>query len=321
LKKKKRKLKKINSIIFMGTPDFALPCLEALAGSEYSVKAVVTQPDRPKGRHGVIEYSNIKKYALSKNIPVLQPEKIKKDGWPEKLQEIGCDLFITCAFGQILSKKILDIPVYGTINIHASLLPKYRGASPMQRAIINGDDVTGVTSMLTDIGMDTGDILLMKETGIRRDDTISTLHDRLSVMGSQLLMDTIKLYGQEKITPVMQDDSKSSYAPMIKKEEGLLDFNKSAKELFDLIRAFNPWPGTFTTCNGKEMKVITADYSDDGDHDMCSPGSVICISKECITVKCKKGLLYISQIQFENKKRMTVRECGHNMCSGTVLGK
>lgn len=305
----------------MGTPDFALPCLKALAESEYCVKAVVTQPDRPKGRHGVIEYSDIKKYALSKSITVLQPEKIKKDGWPEKLQEIGCDLFVTCAFGQILSKKILDIPTYGTINIHASLLPKYRGASPMHRAIINGDSVTGITSMLTDIGMDTGDILLMKEAEITHDDTISTIHDRLSLMGSILLMDTIKLYEQDKITPIKQDDSKSSYAPMIKREEGLLDFNKSAKELFDLIRAFNPWPGTYTTCSGKEMKVIKADYGDDGDFGLCGPGSVICISKECITVKCGKGVLYISEIQFENKKRMTIRECGHNMCSGTVLGK
>ena len=313
-------MKKINNIIFMGTPDFALPCLIALIENGYTVNAVITQPDRPKGRHNVVEYSNIKKKAIEYDIPVLQPEKIRKKEWVETISKIGCDLAVTCAFGQILPQSILDIPKYGTINVHASLLPKYRGASPMQRAIIEGEKVTGVTTMLTDIGMDTGDMLLKMETDITEEDDICSLHDRLSLMGAKLLIDTIKLYEQDKITPVKQDNDKATYAPMIKKEEGRLDFNSSSCRLFNLVRAFNPWPGTFTTYCGKTLKVLKADYSMDDYEEDVANGTVISIDKERMAVKCKKGILYITELQFENKKAMHISKCGHNMPCDMVLG-
>lgn len=304
----------------MGTPDFSLLCLKALINSDYTVNAVITQPDRPKGRHGTVEFSNIKKMALEHNIEVLQPERIRKGEWSQKISDIGCDLIVTCAFGQILPKSILDIPKYGTINLHASLLPKYRGASPMQRAIIEGEEVTGVTSMLTDIGMDTGDMLLKKETEILETDDISSLHDRLSAMSAELLMDTIKLYEQDKITPTKQDDSLATYAPMIKKSEGKLDFNLDAKKLFNIVRAFNPWPGAYTDYCGKTMKVIKADYSDTDYNEPVKNGTVIYIDKEKMSVKCQKGVLHITELQFEDRKAMPLCQCGHNMDCGIVLG-
>ena len=304
----------------MGTPDFALPCLEALIESGYNINAVITQPDRPKGRHNVIEFSNIKKTAIKHNIPVLQPEKIRKDNWPQRISEIGCDLAVTCAFGQILPKSVLEIPKYGTINVHASLLPKFRGASPMQRAIIEGEEITGVTTMLTDVGMDTGDMLLKKETNITKEDDICSLHDRLSIMGSNLLIDTIKLYEQDKIVPVKQDDSLATYAPMIKKEEGKLDFNQDALRLFNVIRAFNPWPGTYTSYCGKTMKITKAEYSDDVNDSSIANGTILNIEKDKMAVKCESGILYITELQFEDRKRMQLCQCGHNLTCGITLG-
>ena len=313
-------MKKINSIIFMGTPDFALPCLVGMLKAGYTVNAVITQPDRPKGRHNIVEYSNIKKKAIEHDIPVLQPEKIRKKEWVDIISKIGCDLVVTCAFGQILPKSILDIPTYGTINVHASLLPKYRGASPMQRAIIEGETVTGVTTMLTDAGMDTGDMLLKMETEITKEDDICSLHDRLSMMGANLLIDTIRLYEQDKITPIKQDADKATYAPMIKKEEGRLDFNQESYRLYNLVRAFNPWPGTFTTYCGKLMKVIKAEYSEDDYDKNVANGTVIAIDRDMMSVKCQKGILHITELQFEDKKRMPLCQCGHNMTCGIVLG-
>ncbi|MFA5342287.1 MAG: methionyl-tRNA formyltransferase [Clostridia bacterium] len=304
----------------MGTPDFALPCFEELIISGYNISALITQPDRPKGRHNIIEFSNIKKKAIEHNIPVLQPEKIRKKEWVEMISKINCDLAVTCAFGQILPKSILDIPQYGTINVHASLLPKYRGASPMQRAIIEGEAVTGVTTMLTDIGMDTGDILLKKETEIFKEDDICSLHDRLSIMGSSLLIDTIKLYAEDKIKPVKQDDALATYAPMITKEEGRLNYDMDAYKLFNIIRAFNPWPGTYTTYCGKVMKVIKADYTDTVYEKEAANGTIISIDKEKMSVKCQKGVLHITELQFEDKKKMPLCQCGHNMTCGIVLG-
>ncbi len=304
----------------MGTPDFALPCLDGLIKSGYSINALITQPDRPKGRHNIIEFSNIKKRAIEHDIPVLQPEKIRKKEWIERIADIGCDLAVTCAFGQILPKSILDIPKYGIINVHASLLPKYRGASPMQRAIIEGETVTGVTTMLTDIGMDTGDILLKKETEISKEDDICSLHDRLSIMGSSLLIETIKLYEEEKIEPVKQDDSLATYAPIIKKEEGRLDYTMDAYKLFNIIRAFNPWPGAYTSYCGKVMKVIKADYTDTDYENYAANGTIISIDKEKMSVKCQKGILHITELQFEDKKKMPLCQCGHNMTCGIVLG-
>lgn len=304
----------------MGTPDFALLCLKSLINSDYTVNAVITQPDRAKGRHKVVEFSNIKKMAMKHNITVLQPERIGRAQWPEKIREIGCDLAITCAFGQILPKSILDIPKYGTINIHASLLPKYRGASPIQKAIIEGEKVTGVTSMLTDIGMDTGDILLKKEIDILKTDDICSLHDKLSEIGAQLLMDTIKLYEQDRIVPIKQDDTLATYAPMIKKQDGQLNFDLDAQRLFNIIRAFNPWPGTYTNYCGKIMKVIKADYTDVDYDQPVENGTVIYIDKDKMAVKCQKGVLYITHLQFQDKKAMPLCQCGHNMSCGIVLG-
>ncbi len=305
----------------MGTPVFALPTLRALIESDYNVRAVVTQPDRPKGRHYIVEFSEVKKLAIENNISVLQPDNIRKSPWPKNLENIGCDLIVTCAFGQILPQSILDIPKYGTINVHASLLPKYRGAAPIQRAILEGELVTGVTTMLTDIGMDTGDMLLFKETEISDLDDASSLHDRLAEMGASLLIDTIKLYEEDKIKPIAQDDSKATYAPMIKKEEGKLDFNKSAKDIFNHIRAFNPWPGTYTTYCDKVMKILEASYSDETINENLENGTVTEIYEDRMVVKCQEGSLNIKKLQFEDRKAMQLRQCGHNMACGIILGQ
>jgi len=301
----------------MGTPSFAVQSLLSLINNKYEIVACITQPDRKRGRGNQVTFSEIKKIALKNNILVLQPYNIKKSVWVEKIKELNPNLFITCAYGQILSKAILDIPQYGCINIHASLLPKYRGASPITRAIINGDKKTGVTTMLTDIGMDTGDILLKKEVKIPMDMTVSTLHDQLSILGSEIIIDTLEKLSTNNLTPIKQNNEEATYAPMLKKEDGIINWNEDCITIYNKIRGLNPWPGCYTTLLNKRLKIVLASFENITTDK--SPGTIIESSKIKISVACKVGVLNILKLKFDNKKEMEVSMCYHNIKSGSVF--
>ena len=242
-------------ILFMGTPDFAAGSLKSLIDAGYEITAVVTQPDRPKGRSGQPVFSPVKEVAVSAGIPVLQPVRIKNPEETAKLLEYPADIYVIAAFGQILSKEILEQPRLGCINVHASLLPRYRGASPIQRVILDGEKETGITIMQMNEGLDTGDILYSKSLELAPDETFETLHDRLMNLGGETLLEALPLIEAGKITPVVQDDSLSNYAPLIKKEDGKIDWRKSSLQLYAQVRAFNPWPGAFTRLDGKVLKI------------------------------------------------------------------
>ena len=303
-------------IVYMGTPDFAVGPLKALVEEGYEVTAVVTQPDKPKGRSKELVPPPVKEYAVSQNLTVLQPEKIKSPEAVEELKKYEADLFVVAAFGQILSKEILEMPKYGCINIHASLLPKYRGAAPIQWSIIDGEKETGVTIMQMDEGLDTGDILTTKVVPIADEDTGESLFDKLCVAGSELLLTTIPQIEAGTLSAVKQDESKSTYAKMLKKELGNIDFSKSAKEIWCLVRGLNSWPSAYTYYNNKMMKIWrsqpVAENSD------MEPGTLVKKDKESIYVQTGDGLLRILEIQPEGKKRMTVKDfmLGHSFAPG-----
>ena len=245
-------------IVFMGTPEYAAASLEAVILSGREVTLVVTQPDKPKGRSGELISSPVKQCAIKHGIPVFQPERIKRAEAVEQLKQYEADLFVVAAFGQILSQEILDMPRLGSINVHASLLPKYRGASPIQRVLLDGEKKTGITIMQMDAGIDTGDILYQRELEIAPDDNFETLHDKLAVLGGEALAEALDLLEEGKLVRAKQDDSQSCYAPLITKEMGRLDFTKDAVSLDRQIRAMTPWPSAFTKWNGKQMKIWKA---------------------------------------------------------------
>ena len=285
-------------IVYMGTPDFAVPPLAALVKAGYEVTAVVTQPDKPKGRGKTLMPTPVKEEAMKYDIPVYQPLKVRDPEFVEILENIAPDIIVVAAFGQIIPKKILDMPKYGCINIHASLLPKYRGAAPIQWAVINGDKVSGVTTMRMDEGLDTGDMILKKETPIGENETYGELHDRLKEIGAEALVETIGLIEQGKAPREKQDDSLSSYAPMLDKKIAKLDFNKPAQQLHNLIRGLSPWPVAHTTVGGKLLKVHRAVLSSGKGE----PGAVIDNKK--FIVACKEGALELLEVQMEGGKRM-----------------
>lgn len=318
-------------IVFMGTPDFAKGVLECICNlSEHTVTAVVTQPDKPKGRSQSLVSSPVKEYALSKGIEVFQPVRIRNAESIEELRKYEADIFIVAAFGQILPKEILEMPRYGCINVHASLLPKYRGAAPIQWAIANDEKITGVTIMQMNEGLDTGDILTSREVQIDADETGESLFNKLMQEGSKLLVDTLGRIERGDITPVPQNDEISSYAKMIKKEMGLLDFSKSARSIECLVRAFTPWPGGFTYLNGKILKIkkcraMGEDEIDDESMECAKKahvGETVKITKECIYVKCGEGFLGIDALQPEGKKSMSTHDflLGYNLKAGIRLG-
>ena len=309
-------------ILFMGTPDFAAGILKSLISAGHEITAVVTQPDRAKGRSAEPVFSPVKVVALENDIPVLQPERIKRPEETAKLLEYPADIYVVAAFGQILSKEILEQPQYGCINVHASLLPKYRGASPIQRVILNGEKLTGVTIMQMNEGLDTGDILYSKSLELAPDETFETLHDRLMALGSLAVCEALDLIGAGKITRFMQDDSFSSYAPLIKKEDGLIDWNTTSAEVYAKVRAFNPWPGAFTYLGGKMLKIWEAMPSDDYARKDALPGEILSVSKDFITVRCGEGAVSVTSLQAEGKKRMDVKSylLGNQIEKGTVLG-
>ena len=307
-------------VVFMGTPDFAVGALEALVEAGHEVVAVVTQPDKPKGRGKEMQQTPVKVCALKHNIEVFQPVKIKHKEAVEVLKGYGAELFVVAAFGQILSKEILDMPKYGCVNIHASLLPKYRGAAPIQWAILDGEKETGVTIMQMNEGLDTGDMLTKVIVPIEDTDTGESLFDKLAEAGAKLLIETIPQIESGEVTPQPQDDSLSTYAKMIKKEMGLIDWKKEAVVLERLVRGMNSWPSAYTHFNGKTLKVWESEV-EMGNHD-AAPGTVVEVTKNSIKVQTGQDLLVLKQIQLEGKKRMDVAAflLGYKVETGDVLG-
>lgn len=297
-------------VVYMGTPDFAVGALEALIEAGHQVTAVVTQPDKPKGRGKEVQMSPVKACALKYNIPVLQPVKIKEAEAVETLRTYQADIFVVAAFGQILSEEILAMPKYGCVNIHASLLPKYRGAGPIQWAIINGEKITGVTIMRMDKGLDTGDMLFQKEVAVAPDETADTLHDKLAEAGAHLIVEALAKIEAGDVTPVKQKDEESCYAKMLTKAMGRIDWQMDAKKLDCLIRGLISWPGASTVFRGKSLKIWKEEVvsEQDGFNAMAQPGTVVRVEKDAFYVQTGKGILKILEVQPEGKKRMAVKD-------------
>ena len=296
-------------IIYMGTPDFAVAPLEAILKAGHEVTAVVTQPDRQKGRGREVQYSPVKECALSYGIPVLQPLKIKEKDVVEELRKYPADIFVVAAFGQLLSEEILNMPRLGCINIHASLLPAYRGAAPIQWCVINGEEKTGVTIMQMAKGMDTGDILLQKEVVLDEKETGGSLFDRLMETGAELIVEVLPKIEAGELTPVVQKEELATYAGKITKDMGNIDFAKSAVTIERLIRGLNPWPSAFTHYKGKILKIWEADVvSECANAENPVPGTVIAMDKESFTLATGEGALRIRSLQPEGKKRMSCAE-------------
>ncbi len=308
-------------VIFMGTPDFAVPVLQGLIDSEeHQVTAVVTQPDKARGRSGKLVFTPVKELAVANEIPVYTPVRVKDAEFVRTLREIPCDVIVVVAFGQILSKEILELPKYGCINVHASLLPRWRGAAPMQWSILAGDEKTGITTMQMDVGLDTGDMLLKKEVKIEETETGESLHDKLAALGSNLLLQTLKDVKEGNLHPVKQKEEDSTYASMLTKELGRLDFSWEADKLERYVRGLNSWPSAFTEFHGKTMKIWKAKVTEEETGEQ--PGTVIFIGKNSFTVQTGKSCLELLEVQLEGKKRMDAGSFlrGVHVEKGEVLG-
>ena len=306
-------------VIFMGTPDFAVGTLEAIIEAGHEVVLVVTQPDKPKGRSGALQFPPVKECALAHNIEVFQPKKIREAENVEYLKQYNPDMIVVAAFGQILPKSILDIPKYGCINVHASLLPKYRGAAPIQWSILNGDAFTGVTIMRMDVGMDTGDMIAKRQIAIAEDETGGSLFDKLAVLGAQLCVETMPRIEAGMVTYIPQDEAQATHVSMISKELGDIDWNRSAVEIERLIRGLNPWPSAYTTLDGKTFKIWKAKVvSNVTDR---QPGCIVNVTKDSIEVQTGDGVLALLEVQIEGKKRMEASAFlrGYNVERGTFL--
>lgn len=306
-------------VVYMGTPDFSVGPLEAMIQAGHEVTAVVTQPDRAKGRSDKLIPSPVKECALKYNIPVMTPEKIKAKEAVEELRKYEADIFVVAAFGQILSEEILNMPKYGCINIHASLLPKYRGAAPIQWSIIDGEKETGITIMQMDKGLDTGDILFQKIVKIEDDDTGESLFDKLAVTGSEFLVEVLPKIEANDVHPIKQDEEKSTYAKMLSKSVGEIDWTKSADSIEHLVRGLNSWPSAYTKLNGKQLKVWKSEVVKGVTG---APGSVVEVRKDAIVVATSEDGLAITELQLEGKKRMATKDflVGRAVEIGTVLG-
>ena len=307
-------------IVFMGTPDFAAGALKSLIEAGHEITAVVTQPDKAKGRSQELLPPPVKVVALEHGIPVLQPVRIKRPEEVEKLKQYPADIYVVAAFGQLLSQEILDIPEFGCLNIHASLLPKYRGASPIQHVIIDGEEKTGITIMQMDAGLDTGDMLYQKEIVISPKDTYASLHDKLMVLGGEAIVEALPLLEQGKLVPRKQEDALSCYAHLIDKTMGELDFTKSAEILDRLIRGLNPWPSAYTTYHGKQLKVWEAEPVKSPKAG--TPGEILAVEKDAVLVAAVSGALRITSLQLSGKKRMSAHDflLGVRMIPGEILG-
>lgn len=306
----------------MGTPEFALHSLSALIGQGYKVVGAVCQPDKPKGRGHKLTPPPVKVFALEHNILVYQPGTLAKGAFLPTLEELAPDLIVVAAYGKILPRSVLNYPKYGCINVHASLLPKYRGAAPIQRCIMDGETVTGVTIMCMDEGLDTGDILLQRQIPIGGDETAAQLHDRLAELGAELLIEAVEAIKSGNVTAQKQDDQKASYAPMIDKSTALIDWTRPAVEIKNLIRAMNSWPLAYTYYNGKLMKIAKAKAAEGGSG--AAPGQILGYEKGSgLSVQCGKGIILIEQLQFEGKRVIGIDEymCGHTIEIGSILSK
>jgi methionyl-tRNA formyltransferase len=308
-------------LVFCGTPQFAVPSLERLVAAGHDVQLVVTQPDRPQGRGMELTAPAVKQSAVRLGLPITQPEKIKRnDEFQARLAAIRPDAIIVVGYGRIIPGWMLDLPLYGNINVHASVLPKYRGAAPIQWAIANGESVTGVTTMKIDEGLDTGDILLKRQTPIRSEDTALTLAPRLAEMGADLLVETLEELKKGILEPVPQDDSLATLAPILKKEDGLVDFNRPATEVHNRLRGFQPWPGAYTQFRGKNLKIVAAGVSDTTSS--LHPGELR-VSGDRLFAGCGSGTsLELLQVQPEGRKAISAREfiSGYRIAQGERLG-
>lgn len=304
-------------ILFLGTPDFAVAALERIVGTDNEVVGVVTQPDRKRNR-GEVSFCPVKQFAVEKGIKVYQYESIRKEG-VEDIKAINPDIMITCAFGQIISQEILDIPKYGVINIHASLLPKYRGSSPIQWCLVNGESKTGVTIMRTALAVDSGDILLQKEIDILPEENAGELFDRLAVLGGQAIVEALEIIADGRAVYTPQQESQATHYPMISKEDGKIDWSRSAREVFNKMRGFTPWPSAFTALDGKLFKILKCVVSDkifDG-----KEGQVFVEERKAYVV-CGNGTVELKEVQLEGKKAMPVSDflLSGKLKTGVVLG-
>ncbi len=306
-------------IIFMGTPDFSVPALEALVKEGHQVAAVVTQPDKPKGRGKAVLMTPVKEKAVELGIPVYQPAKVREPEFVELLRNIEPDAIVVAAFGQILPKAILEIPRYGCINIHASLLPKYRGAAPIQWVIIDGERETGITTMYMNEGLDTGDMLEKVIIPLDAKETGGSLHDKLAAAGADLILSTLTGLENGTLRGIPQTDEGTCYAKMLKKSLGDIDWTMEAEAIERLIRGLNPWPSAYTSLNGKTLKIWEADVAD-REYGVPS-GTVAEVSKDSLAVQTGKGSLMIHSLQLEGKKRMDIQDFlrGYSVEKGTVL--
>ena len=306
-------------IVFFGTPSFALPSLQALVLGPDEVVAVVTQPDRERGRGRKVVPSPVKELALQKGVFLLQPEKVEEEPFQEAVKDLKTDLFIVVAYGQILPKSLLVIPKHGAVNVHGSLLPKYRGAAPIAWAVLNGEKKTGVTTMTMDEGMDTGDLLLQAEVPIGEEETTETLHDRLASLGAQMLMETLKKMKTGEIRPIPQDHSKATYAPMVKKEDGRIDWVREAEVIDRQVRAFHPWPGAHTRWQGRLLKIYRGEARKG--KTTGKAGTVLWVGADFIEVETGRDSYLIKEVQPEGKRRMSVQDflAGHPVSVGTVF--
>mgnify|MGYP001589636530 CR=1 FL=1 len=311
------------NIIFMGTPEFAVPSLQKLIEEPlFDIKAVYTQPDKPVGRKQILTAPPVKVLAESKGIPVFQPTKIRKNQeLMEHLSSLSLDFIVVVAYGKILPQTILDIPKKGCINVHGSLLEQYRGAAPIQWAIARGETVTGITTMLMDAGMDTGDMLLKASTNIVQNDTTETLIKKLAPIGADLLIKTLKGLIDKTLTPIKQDNSKATMAPIINKADGQIDWHKSAKDIFNLIRAFTPWPSAYTYLDSSVLKISQASLIETGQSRNYKPGQIVEINKNGITISTGDGLLIINRVQLSGSKEMSATDFarGHRLETGFIF--
>ena len=304
-------------VLFMGTPEFCVPILESLINN-YNVVGVVTQPDKEIGRHHELKYSPVKECAIKNGVLVIQPEKIRQD-YDEVLKRKP-DLIVTCAYGQIIPKAILDYPKYGCINVHASLLPKYRGGAPMQRAIMNGDKKTGVTIMYMDEHMDTGNIISTCEVPILDDDNLEKVHDKLSAAGRELLMATIPSIIKGTNNSIKQNDEEATYAPIISRADEKIDFNQKANDIYNHIRALSPFPGAYATLDGKVVKIYDA-YVKEEFYTEKENGEIGKIYKDGLGVSCKDYEIVLTDIKFEGKKRCLMKDYFNGNDGDKLLGK
>lgn len=308
-------------IVYMGTPDFAVPPLKALAEAGYEIAAVVTQPDKPKGRGKTLMPTPVKEEAQKHEIPVYQPVKVRDPEFMEVLEEIKPDVIVVAAFGQIIPKRLLDLPKFGCINIHASLLPKYRGAAPIQQAVIDGEKESGVTIMRMGTGLDTGDMISQIVVPITAEETGGSLFDKLALAGAELLIKTLpSIADGTAVYEKQPEESPTPYASMITKQMGSMDFTKSAVELERLVRGMNPWPSAYTHLNGKTLKVWKSEAAE-ADFKGTVPGTILKTDREGIHVACAAGVLILKEVQLEGKKRMDTDAFlrGYRIEEGTVL--